>query len=381
MHPLAQRDQSQLIKYQSEQITHHKFTELSELLPHNSLLFLNDTKVIPARILASKVSGAKIEILLLHPVHPSTVISQVMEVNTECTWQCMIGNKKKWRSDVLSIKLRIRDSEITIRLELINLDKNYVRFSWENERISFNEIIDSIGQVPLPPYLNRQPIDADKERYQTVYSKADGAVAAPTAGLHLTQPIIEHLKTGGHAIDYLTLHVGAGTFQPIKTELIANHQMHEEQVIISKHNIEQTIRHKGPIIPVGTTSMRTLESLYWYGVKLLQDTKAVFEISKELPYETGFDNLPSIKLALDAVLSKMSEDGTDTLVGNTGIYIYPGYQFQICKGLITNFHQPKSSLILLIAALIGENWRKLYKEALDKEYRFLSYGDSSLLIP
>lgn len=381
LHPLSQRDQSRLIVYQSGRISHHNFSGISRLLPEKSLLFFNDTKVIPARILASKPSGAKIEIFLLSPASPSTVISEVMETKGECTWQCMIGNKKKWRSEILSLHLKLDEVEVVLSMELINPDENYVRFTWNNSRFSFAEVVESTGQVPLPPYLNRNPIKEDKHRYQTVYSKADGAVAAPTAGLHITENIIKELNSVGHTIEHLTLHVGAGTFQPIKTEFIVDHKMHQEQIVISKQNIESIINHKNHIIPVGTTSMRSLESLYWYGVQLLNDKSSVFKISRELPYKTKFKNLPSVNTVLETILNRMNKDGVDTIIGDTGIYIYPGYQFQLCHGLITNFHQPKSSLILLIAALIGDDWKRIYREAIDKNYRFLSYGDSSLLLP
>ncbi len=381
LHPLDKRDESRLIAYQAGDITHHKFWEISSLLPDHSLLFFNDTKVIPARIMATKTSGASIEILLLNPVAPSAIVSEVMTSKAECTWQCMIGNKKKWSSEILMLSLNLGSSRVMLSIELINSSKNHVRFSWDNPGFTFAEIVESTGQVPLPPYLNRQPIVDDKHRYQTVYSKYEGAVAAPTAGLHITENIIEELEASGHAIDYLTLHVGAGTFQPIKTEDIEDHDMHEEQIVISKHNIESILKCQNRIIPVGTTSMRSLESLYWYGVQLLRDKRSAFRISKELPYETRFKNMPSIQLALETVLFKMSEDSVDTISGGSSIYIYPGYQFQVCHGLITNFHQPKSSLILLVAALIGEDWKRVYQEALDQKYRFLSYGDSSLLLP
>ncbi len=381
LHPLPQRDQSRLIVYRAGQISHHNFTEISELLPEKSLLFFNDTKVIPARIVASRPTGGKIEIFLLNPVSPSTVISKVMETKNECAWHCLIGNKKKWRSEILFLQVELGSKEVNLRLELINYADNHVRFSWDDSLYSFAEIVEATGQVPLPPYLNRKPVNEDKHWYQTVYSKAEGAVAAPTAGLHITENIIKELKSANHAIDHLTLHVGAGTFQPVKSEFVTDHKMHQEQIVISKQNIEAIVNQKNHIIPVGTTSMRSLESMYWHGVQLLNDKSSAFKISKELPYKTGFENLPSIDKALEAILNRMNQDGVDTIIGDTGIYIYPGYKFQLCHGLITNFHQPKSSLILLIAAFIGNDWRRIYEDALASDYRFLSYGDSSLLLP
>ena len=307
-------------------------------------------------------------------------MSEAMETTKDCTWECMIGNKKRWKTGSLIQTVTINDSQINLKLGLVDPVKNHVRFSWDNVNITFAHILEASGSVPLPPYLNRKPDSADKTRYQTIYSKWDGAVAAPTAGLHFTQLVMEQLKDHGVAMDYLTLHVGAGTFLPVTQEDITLHNMHYEEVVIDKSVLVSLVNTTGPIIPVGTTSLRTLESLYWYGVQLTNDPNCTFNISSSM-YDGNVNKLPSRRESLEAVLQKTSEDESEQLVGRTGIFIYPGYKFQMCDGLITNFHQPKSSLIMLVAAMIGDDWKNVYQTALQEDYRFLSYGDSSLLLP
>lgn len=315
-----------------------------------------------------KETGARIEIFLLEPVLPSRVHEEVMNAKKTCTWKCMIGNAKKWKIDTT-----LQNSVFDLVATRINDDQ--VEFSWATE-LSFADLLTEIGKVPLPPYINREVDQKDEDRYQTVYSKMQGAVAAPTAGLHFTKEVISNLQKKGVKTDYLTLHVSAGTFQPIKEQNISDHPMHNEQIWVSQENIDQLLSMEN-VIAVGTTAMRTMESLYWYGVKLLNGTTGFF-IEKDDPYT--FQSV-SKHDALTAVLDQMKKAGIPKIGGHTEIFIYPGYTFRICKGLITNYHLPGSTLILLVAAFIGEDWRKVYQQALEGDYRFLSYGDSSLLLP
>jgi len=380
-HPLEKRSCSKLLKYDKGEITHHSFSSIADHLPKNSLLLLNDTEVIPARFHFNKATGANIEIFLLKPVEPSPIVSQGMEAKGGCSWKCMIGNKKRWKGETLKQKISIGEINLTLEVEWPNHQQDVVSFKWNSNQISFSEIVEEMGKVPIPPYLNREPVLADKERYQTVYSRVKGAVAAPTAGLHFDDHILSGFSKKEIKTDYLTLHVGAGTFQPIKSDNVLNHEMHSEQIMISQANIQTLMDHDGPIIPVGTTSLRSLESLYWYGVALMHDPNSEFKIKQDQPYKTGFKNLPSRNEVLKTIFSFMERREKNSLIGETGIFIRPDYHFQMCDGLVTNFHQPKSTLILLVAALIGNDWRKVYNEALDNDYRFLSYGDSSLLLP
>lgn len=374
-YPLDQRDASKLLVYEKGSILHRTFREIDEALPAGSFLFFNNTKVIPARLHFQKASGATIEVFLLNPVEPSPLLSVTMAARHGCTWQCTIGNLKKWPSDT-TLQKTTSGGELFARL--IDRNTGLVTLSWPEDK-SFAEMIRFAGQTPLPPYIKRAPEVTDSDRYQTVYSRADGAVAAPTAGLHFTPAVFESLKQKKIGHDFLTLHVSAGTFQPIKTDNPLEHHMHEEQVVVSQSNLANVLGNLGSIIAVGTTSMRTLESIYWYGTKLLQNPKAEFVITQDDPY-TDLDR-PSPEDAVRAVLKKMEAENSDLITGETSIYIRPGYRFRVCRGLITNFHQPASTLILLVAAFVGDNWRKIYDEALTRDYRFLSYGDSSLLLP
>ncbi|WP_420575879.1 S-adenosylmethionine:tRNA ribosyltransferase-isomerase [Ekhidna sp.] len=366
-HPPKERAGSRLLFYNKGDISHHEFKQIKDLIPDDSLLVFNDTKVIPARIIMHKDSGARIEIFLLEPLKPSKVHEEVMNANKTCTWKCMIGNAKKWKADT-SLKI----DKLSMTATRVGQDE--VKFSWESG-LTFSDLLTEIGKIPLPPYIDREVEQEDEDRYQTVYSKMKGAVAAPTAGLHFTNEIINSLKNKGINADYLTLHVSAGTFQPIKSERISDHPMHNEQIWISRENIKNLLDAK-KVIVVGTTSMRTLESVYWYGVKLLNGEDDFF-VKKSDPYLLkAIDR----KQALNAVLEQMEKAGVEKLGGQTEIFIYPGYKFQICDGLVTNYHLPGSTLILLVASFIGDDWRKVYQSALKNHYRFLSYGDSSLLI-
>lgn len=380
-HPLPQRDQSRLLVYQQGDIDHRIFRELPDLLPADSQLFFNNTKVIPARMQFHKESGARIEIFLLQAVAPSTIISEVLSQTQSCSWLCMIGNQKRWKEgSCLERVLIYGGKKINISACLEDKEKGLVRFHWNPAGVSFAELVEVAGEVPLPPYLNRKAEESDKPRYQTVYSKAEGAVAAPTAGLHFTPEVLQKLEAKGISMDFLTLHVSAGTFRPIKGK-VEHHPMHREQIIINRQNLHHLLSVNRKVIAVGTTSMRTLESLYWYGVKLISDPAAPFFISREEAYEPEDAKLPEAKEAFEAVLRKMEREEKEEIWGETEIFIIPGYTFRVCKGIITNFHQPESTLILLIAAFVGKDWEKIYQEALEKGYRFLSYGDSSLLLP
>lgn len=376
--PVEPRDTSKLLVYKNAAIKEDRFYKLVDYLPKESFLVFNNTKVIPARLFFQKESGAIIEIFLLNPVEPSTVISQVMETTQACTWACMIGNKKRLKGKLVGTHTIHATNDLALVAELVDSEKNYVQFTWNNSTLTFAEIVKYFGQIPLPPYLKRQTEEKDYQTYQTVYSKNDGAVAAPTAGLHFTEKVLFDLVEHDINYDFITLHVGAGTFQPIKVQNIVEHQMHSEQIVFDKAFIEQLARNLSFVIPVGTTSMRSLESLYWFGVKLLQG-QSTFFIEKLFPYQQS--EVISAEASIKAILAYMDAQNIEQLIGETEIFIFPGYQFRICKGIITNFHQPDSTLILLVAALVGDDWQKIYDFALENNFRFLSYGDSSLLIP
>lgn len=376
LYPLKERDASKLLVYDKGNITHAQFRNLAEYLPNNTLLVFNDTKVIHARLLFVKPTGAVIEIFLLSPESPSKELHQAMQTRSSCVWKCTIGNLKRWKDNRLSM----HSDAMELYATLYNRDAGTVELSWKPEHHTFAEILHHFGQTPLPPYIHRPAEALDENRYQTVYSRHEGAVAAPTAGLHFTENVFESLKKKGIEWDFLTLHVSAGTFQPIKAADALQHTMHEEQVIIKRNNLEKLLIPDKLVTAVGTTSMRTLESTYWYGVKLLKNPDADFYISQDDPY-LSTENLPDLPKAIEAVINRMNALQTDSLTGSTSIYIYPGYRFRVCRGLITNFHLPGSTLILLVAAFVGKDWIKIYNEALHHHYRFLSYGDSSLLIP
>jgi S-adenosylmethionine:tRNA ribosyltransferase-isomerase len=373
--PLAQRDASKLLVYRRGQIEHRSFNEIVKCLPQGAFLIFNNTKVIPARIQFKKNTGAEIEVFLLTPVKPSNVLAVTMTSKKSCTWQCTVGNLKRWKDGTTLQRVSDHNSLIA---KIIERENGIIQFDWTSEQ-TFAEILEESGHVPLPPYIHRQADNNDKTRYQTVYSRHEGAVAAPTAGLHFTEATFNEMKLANIDFDFLTLHVSAGTFQPVKNEDANDHTMHDEQVVVSRNNLENLLANDF-IVAVGTTSMRTLESLYWYGVKLTENQKAEFSITQTDAYEKR-SLLPDTKSAIQTVLKFMIDNDLETLVGRTAIYIKPGYDFKVCKALITNFHQPGSTLILLVAAFIGNDWKKIYDEALANEYRFLSYGDSSLLIP
>lgn len=379
-YPESPRDESKLLVYKNTEIEHSKFRKISEFLPSNAHLVLNNTKVIPARLFFKRKTGANIEIFLLNPIEPSQVLPLVMEERNTVTWHCVIGNKRRWKQEeTLEGEFEYKGVKYALKAELTDTFKNNVKFTWEGG-LPFSELVVAYGNIPLPPYLNRESEESDKKDYQTIYSENDGAVAAPTAGLHFTPEVFAELDNLGVKKSFVTLHVGAGTFMPVKEENALNHPMHSEQMVVNKSFIEGLLANPEFVIPVGTTSMRSLESLYWFGVKIIEKNPLPFFVEKLFPYQEH-ENI-SMKESFEAILKYMAHENQEQLIGNTEIMIFPGYMFRVCKGLITNFHQPASTLLLLVAALIGEQkWKDIYKQARENNYRFLSFGDSSLLIP
>ena len=374
--PLEKRDSSKLLTYVSGNVSTNVFSSLPEILPANSCLVFNNTRVIQARLEFFKSTGSRIEIFCLEPQEPSSYELSLSSTQT-CVWKCMIGNLKKWKGEVL--KKEVGADNLVLEAERLETNGNtsYIKFSWNNG-VSFAEVLDLLGELPIPPYLNRKTQESDKTTYQTVYSKVKGSVAAPTAGLHFTPEVISALHTKGIKTMELTLHVGAGTFQPVKAEEIGGHAMHAEKVEVSKEFIKNLIENLGNVVAVGTTSVRTLESLYYLGVQLHNGDTSLL-VNQWEPYES--EKVLSAREALEAILNYMEKTQSNILYATTQIMIVPGYKFNIVNVLITNFHQPKSTLLLLLAAFVGEKWRELYEYALNNDYRFLSYGDSSVLIP
>lgn len=373
-YPLPERDQSKLLIYKDGAIRHDRFTSIVQEIPSEALIVFNNTKVIPARLHFIKDTGASIELFLLNPNKPSALLIEAMQSKKTCQWHCTIGNLKRWNQEVILKKVI---GLHTLNAKLLDRESHVVEFSWDGD-LTFAEIISFSGETPLPPYLKRSPEAEDKLRYQTVYSAHEGAVAAPTAGLHFTDGIIKQLQNKGVNQLYVTLHVSAGTFQPVKTQDALEHNMHKEQIVVSIESLRSLINHKGPIVPVGTTSMRTLESLYWIGLKLLNKLADPFFIDQHFAYQK-YTLVPDTQEAIQAIIDYLNFEELDTLMASTAIYIYPGYQFKICNILVTNFHQPGSTLMLLVAAFVGDDWKRIYDEALNNDYRFLSYGDSSIV--
>ena len=377
--PLENRDDSKLLVYKQSEITDLSFNKIGTLLDNNTRLIFNNTKVIRARLHFEKVTGAKIEIFCLEPHSPADYV-QSFESSESCRWSCMIGNAKKWKQDALVKEINIEGSIIKVSAKKVESTGNspIIEFSWDNNKFSFSEIIEAMGQLPIPPYLNRETQDSDLKRYQTVYSKIKGSVAAPTAGLHFTQNVLSEIQNQGVVLEEVTLHVGAGTFKPVKSEEIGEHAMHTEHFMVDKSTLLNLLDGKRNI-PVGTTSVRTLESLFWLAVKIEKGLCSDrLHVNQWDPYqlETDFSKNDAIKILLKYLETKNLE----FIEASTEIMIVPSYRFRITDAIITNFHQPKSTLLLLISAFVGEDWKKIYKHALDKDYRFLSYGDSSILM-
>ncbi|MFY9151155.1 MAG: S-adenosylmethionine:tRNA ribosyltransferase-isomerase [Prolixibacteraceae bacterium] len=382
-YPLTERDQSKLLLWKNGKIQDARFMDLSRHLPENSLLIFNNTKVIRARLHFQKETGAKIEIFCLDPHEPADY-QIAFQTTRSCVWKCMIGNQKKWKGERLKKIIRIDETDLELCAEQADPEKNksLIRFSWNNPDFEFSRIIEHAGSLPIPPYLNRDTEQSDLERYQTVYSKIKGSVAAPTAGLHFTEKVFNHLTEDGHELAELTLHVGAGTFQPVKSETIYGHEMHSEHLYISRDFLLRLYHHSGKKIAVGTTSVRTLESLYWLGLQAHKNPELKISGLKVSQWEAyqGKAGEISVQKALQALLDLLDKNSTDFLSASTQIIIAPGYQFRIIDGIITNFHQPQSTLLLLISAFLGNEWRRIYDHALLTDYRFLSYGDSNLYL-
>lgn len=379
--PLKERDQSWLLVYQKGEITDNYFYNLHQYIPGDSTLILNNTKVIEARILFQKATGGVIEIFCLEPFQKT--IDQSLASTEKALWQCLIGGASKWKNgQVLKKEIFINDEVVRLYARFIGrqLDSFIIEFAWQTQH-SFAEVLHAAGAIPLPPYIKRNATEEDKERYQTIFSKQEGSVAAPTAALHFTEAVFEKLEEKNIDAAYITLHVGAGTFKPVKTETIAGHEMHKEPFTVSVNVLKKILSSKR-IIAVGTTSLRTIESIYWLGVKLINgliNDEWMLQQWEVYDLEKNYSSV-SIKESLKALINWLEENHQTELHCQTSVIIVPGYQFKIPQGLITNFHQPQSTLLLLVSAFIGDDWRKVYQHALNNGYRFLSYGDSSLLL-
>ena len=375
-YPLPQRDHSKLLIYKDGVVSEDRFFRVGDYIPAHSLLVYNNTRVIQARLVFHKPSGARIEIFCLEPLVPHDY--QLSLSSTEdCTWKCMIGNAKKFRDTFIDLPLQVAGNTVVLRAAKGEQTGNTfaVTFSWDGD-VSFAEILDAAGELPIPPYLNRPTEESDKTTYQTVYSRIKGSVAAPTAGLHFTDAVLADLRQRGIKTTELTLHVGAGTFQPVKTEDANLHTMHTEIIAVPRQAIADILANLGHVVAVGTTSMRTLESLYFLGC-MLHEGDTSMHVPQFMPYEQEW-TLPTNE-ALHTLVNYLDDTRQDTLHAETQIMIKPGYRFRVVQQLITNFHQPKSTLLLLVSAFVGEDWKKIYSYALSHDFRFLSYGDSSIL--
>jgi S-adenosylmethionine:tRNA ribosyltransferase-isomerase len=380
-YPLPERDASNLLVLKDNEIKKSQFKYVGDFLPKDTLLVFNETKVIRARLQFHKATGSRIEIFCLEPEKDYQV---AFSATSPVRWKCLIGNSKRWKEGKLSMELLVGGKPVVLNAERIMQNDQYaeIEFSWTPENLSFASVLEAAGEIPLPPYLHRDAEPDDRDRYQTVFARYDGSVAAPTAGLHFTQPLIAALREQGFTFDEVTLHVGAGTFKPVSTDTIGEHAMHSETIIVRKSLIQNLINQIGkPIIPVGTTSTRTLESLYWIGMMLKEQGLALrpLHVEQWFPYE---DHAPlSATEALQNIVDYFEKHGLTRLEASTALMIAPSYKMRVITGLITNFHQPKSTLLLLVSALIGERWKDCYRFALDNGFRFLSYGDSCLFLP
>ena len=385
-YPLAERDQSKLLLQIGDKLSQDIFSHIGNFLPQDSLLITNETKVIKARLLFKKEGGASIEVFCLEPQHGHLNDSLQGAAASPVVWKCFVGHSKRWKSGPLKLEVVIQDQQLELVAERIsqNNDHSLVQFSWNNPTLDFSDLLAHFGELPLPPYLNRKAEKSDLERYQTVFAKNEGSVAAPTAGLHFSDALVAKLKAQGVQFEKLTLHVGAGTFKPVSTDTIGSHAMHAESFFVAREVIVELINHIGkPVIPVGTTSMRTLESLYWLGINLMKNPspELPLELLQWTAYQTPTEAQPSTEKALTGVLNYINNNNLNGISASTALMIAPGYRFRVATGLITNFHQPKSTLLLLVAALIGKKWQTAYQFALDNNFRFLSYGDSCLMLP
>ncbi len=378
-YPLAQRDASKLLLYRGNEIATHVFREVPDLLPADACLVFNNTKVIQARLEFHKQTGSRVEIFCLEPLVPAAYDLMFQQTHT-CTWKCMVGNLKKWKTGPLIKQMQVKGRQLLLEAERLQTEGNtsHICFTWDRDDCTFAEVLDAFGQLPIPPYLNRPTEESDKTTYQTVYSKTKGSVAAPTAGLHFTDEVLQRLAQKGMGRCEVTLHVGAGTFQPVKSATIGGHAMHTEVIEVSKGSLQLLLQRVGHIVAVGTTSVRTLESLYYLGCRVASGNENLV-VEQWEPYQNAAQLSP--REAIQALIDYLDAHQTDVLHASTRIIIVPGYTFKMVNALMTNFHQPHSTLLLLLAAFVGEKWHQIYDYALANDYRFLSYGDSSLLIP
>ena len=378
-YPLPCRDGSKLLVYKDGEVSHRMFKDISVLLPEGSIMVFNDTKVVPARLHFQRETGAHIEIFCLEPVQPEEYVS-MFAVTDRCRWRCIVGNVKRWKMDTLSLYNPAGDESIRLmdlKADLIERDgeTSIVEFSW-SDGSPFSKVLEVSGSIPIPPYLNRDTEDVDLERYQTLYARFRGSVAAPTAGLHFTEEVLDSIRRRNIETQTVCLHVGAGTFLPVKTSLVSEHNMHREPFVVTKEFIKKLIDKKGKLIAVGTTSVRTLESLYYVGVKCIENG-VPSDVCQWDPYQKEYSY--SLTESLEAIVGYLEANSLEELKVGTRIIIVPGYSFKVVDVLVTNFHQPQSTLLLLISAFVDGDWKKIYRHALENDCRFLSYGDSSVL--
>ncbi|MBR7176286.1 MAG: S-adenosylmethionine:tRNA ribosyltransferase-isomerase [Bacteroidales bacterium] len=390
-YPLSERDASKLLVLNKDNISSSHFKDIGDFLPKDSLLIFNETKVVRARLQFTKDSGAAIEIFCLEPITGNGDYQLAFSSKSPSRWKCLVGNSRRWKNET-ALSLRVPESRSvsvsrsvsTLYAKRLEKNDNYsvVEFSWEPAALSFAEVLEAAGEIPLPPYLHREAEESDRERYQTVFARHEGSVAAPTAGLHFTDDLIDDLKEKGISFEKVTLHVGAGTFRPVSSETIGEHEMHSETIVVKKSCIENILKNiDKTIIPVGTTSMRTIESLYWIGLMLKEEglEERHLHLEQWFPYKER-ETLPPAEESLSTILDYLKSHNLNELHATTALMIAPSCKINIAKALITNFHQPKSTLLLLVSALIGERWKEAYQYALDNNFRFLSYGDSCLFI-
>jgi S-adenosylmethionine:tRNA ribosyltransferase-isomerase len=382
--PLTQRDESKLLVYKNGQINDAVYLHIDQFLPSGSLLVFNNSKVVQARLNFKTTSDANVEIFCLEPASKQIEINTAMQSKGKVVWRCLVGELRKWKEERLNRSIPFKNKSFVLSAKLLEKEKDtfLIQFEWDNPEITFAEILETAGNLPLPPYIKRNVQEEDKVRYQTIYANHKGSVAAPTAGLHFTDRIFNNLKAKNIGYDYVTLHIGAGTFKPVKTPSVAEHEMHSEQLVLELDFIKNLISHLNKdIIAVGTTSLRTLESLYWLGVKI---DHLEYNLHNDITLEQWdaykLKSILTAEESLKAIVKYLEMKGDRMLLTRTQLLIVPGYDWKIVNGLVTNFHQPKSTLIMLVAAFIGEDWKKIYNHAFENNYRFLSYGDGSLLL-
>lgn len=382
-YPIGERDHSKLLVYNRGDISDTLFLNITDYIPQGSLMVFNNTKVILARLHFHKETGALIEIFCLEPHLPKDY-ERIFQQKESCEWLCLIGNRKKWKEGTLRQELHWNNSTVTLSADFCGMSgsSNIIRFSWDNAELTFSDILSLAGELPIPPYLNRKAEDTDKKDYQTIYSKIEGSVAAPTAGLHFTPAVLEAIDRKGIERNEITLHVGAGTFRPVKSEEIEGHEMHSEYIYVPLTSINALLRHQGKCTCVGTTSVRTIESLYYIGANIISNptlSEEELKVRQWQPYEET-PHISNIQ-ALEAIRDYLVSNHLSALHTSTQIIIAPGYKYHYVRCIVTNFHMPKSTLLLLVSAFIGESWKEVYQYALQHGFRFLSYGDSSILIP